>query len=127
MTKAYNSIYGFHITGFIEMKRALGFKYRKSAVILTQIDRLAEESEEISKGITKEFAEKWGIKRSYESDDYRYSRIIILAKFSSYLCDLGIQSYIPKLPRFQKNSFIPYIYSKKDIEAIFKASDELRL
>jgi len=127
MNKIYNSIYGLHIKQFIEMKRALGFKYATGAVILCQIDRLAEQRVEISLGITKEFAEKWSKKRIEESDLYQYCRISFLAQFSSYLVDLGIQSYIPKLPPYKQSTFIPYIYSQKEIGAIFKACDELRL
>lgn len=127
MTKDYNSTYGLHITKFIEMKRALGFKYTTAAVILAQIDHLAEKMVERSTGITKDFAEMWGSRRSHESDAYRYTRIMILAQFSSYLNDLGFQSYIPSLPHYPKSSFIPYIYSQKEIEALFKACDDLRL
>lgn len=127
MNKSFNSIYGLHIKQFIEMKRALGFKYTTGAVILAQIDSLAERRVETSSGITKEFADKWGKKQLHESDSYRYTRIRFLVQFSSYLCDLGIQSYIPKLPPYKQSTFIPYIYSQKEIDAIFKACDELRL
>jgi integrase/recombinase XerD len=127
MTNNYSSIYGLHIKQFIEMKRVLGFKYQTGTIVLNQIDTLAAERMEISLGITKEFAEVWGKKKSYESDSYQYSRICFLAQFSSYLRDLGIQSYIPKLPPFPQSTFIPYIYSQKEIEALFKASDELKL
>src|SRR3546814_2354205 len=65
-------------------------------------------TEESSHGITKDFADKWCKKRSYETDFYRYTRISILASFSSYLRDLGIDSYIPKLPCYQPHTFIPY-------------------
>ncbi len=127
MIKSYKSIYGLHIKKFIEMKRALGFKYQTGTFILAKIDSLAAERVEISFGITKEFAEKWGKKQLHESDLYQHARISFLAQFSSYLCDLGVQSYIPKLPRFPQSTFIPYIYSQKEIDAIFKACDELRL
>jgi integrase/recombinase XerD len=127
MNNIYSSIYGLHIKQFIEMKRALGFKYQTGAIVLSQIDTLAAERMEISLGITKEFADLWGRKKFYESDAYQYSRIGFLAQFSSYLRDLGIQSYIPKLPPFPQSTFIPYIYSQKEIEALFKACDELRL
>lgn len=109
------------------MKKTFGFKFSTSDTILYQIDRLAEKTGETSLGITKEFAEKWSKKRLHESDSYRYNRIRILATFSSYLCDLGIQSFIPKLPPYPQSTFIPYIYSQKEIDAIFKACDELRL
>jgi len=127
MIKNYKSIYGMHIKQFIEMKRVLGFKYQTGAIILNQIDTLASERMEISSGITKEFAGVWGEKKPNESDSYQYTRISFLVQFSSYLCDLGIQSYIPKLPPFPQSTFIPYIYSQKEIEALFKASDELKL
>jgi integrase/recombinase XerD len=127
MNNIYSSIYGLHIKQFIEMKRALGFKYQIGAIVLNQIDTLASERMETSLGITKEFAEKWGKKRSNESDDYQYQRIGFLAQFSSYLRDLGIESYIPNLPPFPQSTFIPYIYSQKEIEALFKACDELKL
>lgn len=127
MSKHYNSCYGLHLKQFVDMKRTLGFKYKTQAVILYQIDRLAEETEESSHGITKEFADKWCKKRSYETDFYRYTRISLLASFSSYLRDLGIDSYIPKLPRYQPHTFIPYIYCPKEIELILNACDDLRL
>jgi integrase len=127
MDKCYNSIYGLHIKQYIEMKRALGFKYVTGAFILYQIDRFADQREETSTGITREFAKSWSEKRPHESDIYRYDRIRILAQFSSYLLDLGIQSYIPKLPHHPKNAFIPYIFSRNEINAIFKACDSLTL
>ena len=109
------------------MKRAFGFKYVTDAIILYQMDRFADQREEISTGITRKFAKSWGEKRPHESDTYRYNRIRILAQFSSYLLDLGIQSYIPKLPHHPKSTFIPYIFSQNEINAIFKACDDLRL
>ena len=127
MNRYYDSIYGLHIKQFVDMKIKLGFKYRTFSGILSQMDRLAEETKEIAPGITKEFAKKWSERLPNESDFYRYIRVRILAQFSSYLCDLGIQSYIPKLPPYPKSTFIPHIYSQKEINAIFKACDELRL
>lgn len=127
MNKDFISIYGPHIRQFIDIKRALGFKYETASVILAQIDKLAAERTETTFGITKEFTEEWGKKRLYETDLYRYSRIRILAQFSSYLCDLGNKSFIPKLPKHPHSTFIPYIYSGKEIDAIFEACDGLRL
>lgn len=125
MDKAYSSIYGLHIKEFVDMKMKLGFKYRTGSIILSQIDGLAGKRAETSTGITKEFAQAWGEKRPQESKTYRYTRIGYLAQFSSYLCNLGIPSYIPRLPQFSKSTFVPYIYSQKEMRAIFKACDQL--
>lgn len=127
MNNNYNSIYGFHIKQFIDMKLKLGCTYRTFSTILSQLDRVAEQSGEVSQGITKEFARSWSERLLNEGEFYRYRRIRLLAQFSSYLGDLGIQSYMPKLPLYPKTTFIPYIYSQKEIALIFKACDELRL
>ena len=127
MRKIYNSIYAEHIEQFIEMKHALGFKFATQEVILSQLDGFAILQKEKSSAITKQFAEKWSKKRPNESALYRYTRISILAQFSKYLCDNKIKSFIPRLPPYPANTFIPYIYAPTEIEAILKACDELRL
>jgi integrase/recombinase XerD len=127
MNKKCKSCYGPHLEEFIEMKRSLGFKFKTEAVILYQIDRLAEKINESSSGITKEFSDNWCKKRFHESDFYRYTRVRLLASFSMYLCDLGVDTYIPKLPRYLPNGFTPYIYSPAEIEVIINACDGLRL
>ena len=126
MNKAYHSIYGEHLAQFIQMKQQFGFQYKTGAVILSQLDRLATELGERSVGITPAFAEAWTGKRPYESELFRYNRIRHLVQFSSYLTDLGIGSYIPRLPRYPQSTFIPYIYSSSEIEALFKACAALR-
>lgn len=120
------SVYGAHITSFIDIKRKLGFKYETGRVILSLFDRMAAKRNEKSRGITKALAERWCQKMPNESPRYRYDRIRHIAQFSLYLCDLGIPSFVPKLPPYPKSTFIPYIYSKDQVQAIFKASDELR-
>lgn len=125
MNNNYKSVYGLHIQQFIDLKKALGVKYIFGTLMLSQIDGLANKSNEISSGLTKEFAEQWCQKKLNETDIYRYSRIRILVQFSLYLFDMGIQSYIPKLPFCPKSTFIPHIYSHQELEAIFKACDKL--
>ncbi len=107
------------------MKKTLGFEYETGSFMLSRIDKFADLCSETSPGITKEFANKWREKRANESEMTRYERIRCLAEFSSYLRDLGLQSYIPKLIPFPNRTFVPYIYSKSEIDAIFKACDEL--
>ena len=123
----YQSIYGEHIRQFIELKRKLGFKYVTAAVSLAQIDQLATQRGEISPGITKAFADQWKEQRPNESAFNRYERTRRLLQLSAYLRDLGINSYLPKLPPYVKSTFIPHIYSSKEMHAIFKALDGLRM
>lgn len=127
MRNQFGSIYAKHIEQFIEMKRKLGFKFVAPAVVLLHFDRLAEKMGSTSKGITRELTEQWSKKRPNESTLYRYTRVQVVSMFSSFLRDLGIESYVVKLLPYPDNNFIPYIYSQNQIKAIFKAADCLQL
>jgi len=121
------SIYATHIEEYIQLKHQLGFKFRTGCIILLQIDKLALQRKETTLGINKDFADTWSKKRPNESELYRYERVRYLIKLSAYLQDKGIASYLPKLLPHPKSTFIPYIYSDKEINALFKALDELQL
>lgn len=127
MDKGLHSVYGTHIKQFIELKRKLGFRFKSGAFYLSKIDLFAQERSDTSPGITKDFADKWGDKRANETDFTRYNRIGFLAQLSSYMRDTGIESHVPKLPPIPQHTFIPYVYSKDQIDAIFSACDGLRL
>jgi integrase/recombinase XerD len=127
MHKGYHSIYGLPIKQLIELKRKLGFKFGSGAFYLGKIDLFAQERAETSLGITIDFADKWSEKKANETDLNRYYRIGFLVQLSSYIRDIGIESYIPRLPPFPQSTFIPYIYSPAEILALFRACDELKL
>lgn len=42
-----------------------------------------------------------------------------------FLANLGIVTYCPKVPKAPKSNFVPYIFSHKQIDDIFNASDKL--
>lgn len=75
-------------------------------------------------GISKKLADKWCERWNNESDSYRVHRCICLSQFSSYLCKLGIRSYIPRIPR-KRSTFTPYIFSNGEMISIFNAADRL--
>jgi len=127
MNKNYRSTYAKHIEEFISFKQKLGYKFERESFYLNDIDKHAFKASQTNPGIAKEFVEVYSKQRLNESPSNRYTRISILAQLSSYISNLGIESYIPRLPSFPKNTFIPYIFSQKEIEKIFKACDELVL
>ena len=51
----------------------------------------------------------------------------VFAQFSCHISDRVSDSIVTKLPSYPHGTFIPYIYSQKEVEVIFKASDKLRL
>jgi integrase/recombinase XerD len=122
---SYRSVYGMHIHQFIEMKRTLGFKYKTGAVHINQLDVFAFKEEETSPGITKSLADKWCEKRPNESDGYHYTRVCILTEFSAFLSQLGIASFMPRLPKYPKSTFVPHIYTEKELTSLFEAVDTM--
>ena len=124
MNRIYYSVFGPYILKFIELKNSLGYKYQDAGWALASFDHIAMEKDVFDIAVTKELADEYCRKRSNESDKTRYNRIQILSQFARYLSDLGFISFIPKLPQF-KSTFTPYIFSRDQMQTIFKVCDEL--
>jgi len=124
--KQFWGVYAPYITQFIEIKRSLGFKYTTEETIYAIFDHFTIELGETRVGVSKKLSEKWSERKHNESSSYRFHRCLCLNQLSSYLCQIGIRSYIPKLPRYQ-SSFTPYIFSQEEMSAIFSAVDGLTL
>jgi integrase/recombinase XerD len=122
----YCGIYAPFIEQYISFKRSLGYKFVDAAYTYSLFDRFTIENRETKMGITKDLSEKWAEKRPNESDSTRYRRILYLAQFSAFLNEAGYPSYIPRLPKSYKSTFVPYIFSKDEIGAIFLACDRLK-
>ena len=120
----YYSVFGPYIVKFQELKNSLGYKYTYAGFALSSFDRLALEKNVFEIAVTKELADEFCQKGPNESDKTRYNRIQILSQFARFLSDLGFRSYIPKLPQFN-STYTPYIFSRNQMQTIFKASDEL--
>lgn len=118
----FQGIYAPHIAEYLKLKRNLGFKLRDAEYVFAMFDRLTVERGEPSIGITKELSDAWCKRRPNEKDGTRYNRISSLSLFARFLCDRGIPSYVPEVPRF-KTSFVPYIFSKDEIASIFSVCD----
>ncbi len=124
MNKYYYSIYGPFIEQYINTKKSLGYKFKDNDSILHRFDKLALQRDEGVVGISMELAEEWSKKKSNESEINRYKRIQALRLFSSFLCKIGYPSYISLLPKL-KRTYVPYIFSKEEMNAIFFTCDQL--
>lgn len=124
MTRIYYSIYGPFIVQFIALKNSLGYKYKDVGTALALLDKLALEQQLATVAITKELADTYALKRPNESEKTRYNRMQFFCQFARFLSDLGLSSYIPRLPRFTP-TFVPYIFSQAQMQAIFSVCDAL--
>jgi integrase/recombinase XerD len=124
--KNYKSIFASYMERLVLMKRGLGFKCLGMEYTFTMFDRFVLNEHVSTLSITRELADKWSTPRPNESQRTRYVRIAHVAQLSGFLCSLGQESYIPKLPRIQY-SHVPYIFSKEQIMAVFAASDRMMM
>lgn len=108
------------------MKKSLGLKYNKGITQLHSMDRLAIERNEKGPGLTKEFCDNWIDNIPNQTLRTKYFKCSMLRQFSMYLLDLEIESYLPKMIRYEKNNHIPYIYSDEQVQKIFNACDNLQ-
>lgn len=123
--RQFLGIYAQHIKDFIALKRGLGFKYKTEEYVYANFDRFTIQRGEQTLGVTRELADAWCKKNMNESSSSRKHRMLCLSQLSSYLCQIGIRSYIPKIP-VHRTSFTPYIFSKNEMSALFHAADQLR-
>lgn len=123
----FQGIYATLLEQFVDFKKNLGYKFKDAEYTYCLFDRFTIQSGETEIGIAKELADQWAVKRSNESDSTCYRRVMYLIQFAAFLNDSGYNSYIPRLPRAYKSTFTPYIFSPKEIEAIFAASDRLEM
>lgn len=115
------------IWDFLRMRRNLGFKSESTEYSLFAYDDFANGKGLTSIAITKELADEWCQKRPNEATDTWSHRNGFLRQFSIYLFNLGYETYIPlKLPS-KHDTFIPYIYSDRELHAIYQACDSLVL
>ncbi len=126
-SKSFWSVFAPYINDFIGLKRSLGYKYKEEERLLYRFDRFILDQGHTCIGLTKEISDKWACKRNIESELTMYSKVKIVRQLAEYLSNQGIKTYIPKLPKYPGNTFIPYIYSYEELNAIFQACDTLKL
>ncbi len=126
-SKALWSVFAPEINGFISMKRSLGYKYKEEERILYAFDRFVLAQDYNSTGLTKQIADKWAENRHNEAKLTLYGKVRIVKQFAEYLRNQGISTYVPHLPKYPISTFIPYIYSHEQINAMFTACDNLRM
>jgi len=123
----YQGIYATLLEQYVDFKKSLGYRFENAETTYCLFDRFTIQNGENEIGITKELADRWAVKRLNESDSTCYKRAMYLIHFASFLNDSGYNSYIPRLPRAYKSTFTPYIFSQKEMEDIFAASNRLEM
>jgi len=125
----YKSIYAPYFRGFVEMKQAIGYDVLRIQRIFLEFDRFFISINATDIIITQEIISRWRESGTCVNNNEStiYTKYSVWAQFCRYMCNLGNQCYIPRLPKLVRYRFTPYIFTHKQIEEIFLACDSLRI
>jgi integrase len=119
-----NLDYGRVLDDFLHFKRECGYKYKTEEIILKAFYRYTQTHKESKLGFTMKFIEHWSRPKIKEGKKSVSNRISVLREFAIYLNRLGYKAYIPtQIKNARNKSFIPYIFSKEEIDTIFQEID----
>jgi integrase len=113
------------ILEYIDFKRGLGYDYGKTQVYrLREIDLFFKAQGVTHMTITEEMFGAWISCRENENKVNRRKRANVLIGFSEYLVRRGHTNiFVGELPfKAPPRSFVPYIYTKAEIAALFNAA-----
>lgn len=116
------------IIDFISYKRTCGLKYEDSAeYTLHVINRKLNSFNMKEPILSKEMVESLTEKRIHESYFTQAKRVTLLRQLAIYLNYRGLEAYIyPDISMHnEEHSFVPYIFTDSEIDAIFSVADHL--
>jgi len=118
----FKSVFATYITGLIEQKRADGFCYSSTEILLKRFDTFCIECFPNADTVTYELAAEWSAIRVTENRAFRNNRMGALRQLCLYMLSLGIDSY---LPRNYCKSYMPVLYipTREEMTAFFKEMD----
>lgn len=123
----YRSSLGVYMAGFLEQRRKIGHKANDIEFALRTIDQYLVTIGFTGSYITEEVYDGWWQSTEGQLDSTRYSKASVFIRFLKYLTLMGVDSYIPRLPRKHASSRIPYTFSEDEICRIFSACDNMRI
>jgi len=124
---SYSSSLASIFEGYVEEKRAVGYKYNKGASILRLLDNLSVEQNVKGENLSKEIVLLWTKKKAGEKESTRSARISLVKGLGQYMVRLGYKAYIypDKATRVDRHHYVPYIFSEAELTKIFTAADNV--
>mgnify|MGYP006410131063 FL=1 len=114
-----------HLQNYVDLKRAIGYKFDIDASHLKHFDCFVLEKYPEVTGLTKEIVLDWCSKKTYEAQANQYSRTSIIRRFGTYLDSIGVKAYIlPKAYYPVGKQYTPYIYTVAELATFFAETDK---
>lgn len=121
----YRSVFAPYFDSFLKMKDTMGYGLNKFRGIFLELDRFFLETGVTDAYITSEQIAAWRITRVNDKARTLYDKYSVLSQFCRYMCHLGHECYIPRLPKQKDMDFIPYVFTHQQMDMIFRECDRM--
>ena len=124
LTLKCTSVFAPYMIDFVEQKRALGNKYNACVEVFNGFDRFCNELHLEAPAISKDLLSLWEEKRPHENETTQLIRISYIRQLCEYLHNKGYEvpgAFHPAPKKHQQ--FVPYIFTKDELERLFSAAD----
>ena len=112
------------IEEFLSFKRSCGYKYFSEENILKAFYNDTQKYKDSSLGLSKEFLKIWSMPGVKEGRKSLSNRVSVIRELGIYLNNQGYKVHILRSVKNATNkSFIPYVFSEKEMEKIFLTID----
>lgn len=121
----YTSSFKDHLKSYVELKQAIGYKFKTEANHLKRFDNFILERYSEAALLTKEIVLEWCRKKTYESQENQCARASLIRQFGTYLDSIGVKAYIlPKGYYPAAQQYTPYIYTTEELTKFFAQTDK---
>ena len=113
------------ITGFLALKRSLGYLYLINESHLENLKRFITERYPDAQSLDEEIVVAWAARRDDESSASIARRISTIREFARYLISIGDEAYIlPGAYTPKTTRYIPHSFTRDEIGSFFRALDQ---
>ena len=123
----YESVFAPYFWSFLKMKDTMGYGLEKFGYIFLELDRFFLKTGATTTHISSEQIAAWRATRINDKTRTLYDKYSVLSQFCKYMCHLGHECHIPRLPKKNAWSFVPYIFTHRQMERIFRECDRLAM
>lgn len=129
MSKAYvfRSVFAPYILEFLKMKGNLVINADVYRHTLQQWDETMLEKGYSDLYVTREMVAAWESRLNNICDRTSYAKHTQLIQFLKYMCRLGIECHVPKIPKRPANMYTPYVFTHDEMRKIMDAIDSAEL
>lgn len=123
----YKSVFAPYFDSFLNMKDTMGYGLDKFKWVFLEFDRFFLKTGATNTYITRQQIAAWHMTRVNDKARTLYEKYSVLSQFCRFMCHVGHECYIPRLPRKKDMDFIPYVFTHKQMENVFRECDKLSL